>query len=158
MPIAASLSPGLALGCLWLGAAGGGFPDWLDLRSDIGRAARLRHRGASHGIFVVTALAVGFWYAMTAMAGVTFEVGDESVMVPTVAVTSWTLAFAAGLVSHLVSDAMTHAGISPFLPLTPWRLRLLPRPLRSRYDGYLDVALRWLSVGVLVVGVAVFIL
>jgi membrane-bound metal-dependent hydrolase YbcI (DUF457 family) len=118
----------------------------------------MRHRGASHGILVVGLLAAAFWYAMRTLVGVAFDTSIGTISVPESAVVPWTLAFAAGMISHLASDAMTHAGIRPLLPLSSWRLRLLPRFLRSRYDGYLDVMLRWLSLAALGAGIALFML
>ncbi len=59
----------------------------------------------------------------------------------------WTLAFAAGLLTHLAGDACTRAGIRPLLPLSRGKMWLLPRGLRGRSDGYLNAIAMVVSVG-----------
>lgn len=157
LPIAASLSPAWAATGIWLGIAGGGFPDWLDLRSEFGRTVRMRHRGASHGIPLNALLVGAVWLALHALAGQTWILGDWSGAMPRAMANPLTLCFLAGVASHLLSDAMTHAGIRPWLPFSHVKFGLLPRFLRSRYDGYLDSLLRWGSLLVLVIGLAWYV-
>jgi hypothetical protein len=52
---------------------------------------------------------------------------------------------------------MTHSGIQPLLPLSRVTLRLLPKFLRSRYDGYLDTLLRAGSLLTLGVAIAIYV-
>jgi membrane-bound metal-dependent hydrolase YbcI (DUF457 family) len=155
LPIAASLSPGLALGGLWWGMVGGGFPDWLDLRSDFRTSLRLRHRGASHSIFIAALMSILFGIALHVLSKQPLDAFGMHIEIPGAAVRPWFLCFLAGIVSHLVSDAMTHSGIQPLLPLSRVTLHLLPKFLRSRYDGYLDTLLR--AVSLLALGVAITI-
>jgi len=157
MPIAASLSPGLAVGCVWWGMVGGGFPDWFDLRSDLRQPLRLRHRGASHGVLFAALLATGLAVALRAAAALAFPVGDPPWSLPLAAVTPWTLAFLAGFASHVASDALTHAGVRPFLPLSGRRVWLLPRMLRGRSTGPLDRVVRLLAASALIVGLAAYL-
>lgn len=157
LPIAASLSPALAFGGLWWGAVGGGFPDWLDLRSEFRGSLRLRHRGASHGIPVLLAVSALFWIGVSALHGVDLGGFGIEVVIPEAAVRPWALCFGLGMASHLVSDALTHSGIQPMLPFARFRVRLLPKFLRSRYDGYLDGLLRAGSLLALGVGLAVYV-
>jgi membrane-bound metal-dependent hydrolase YbcI (DUF457 family) len=157
MPIAASLSPGLAIGGVWWGMAGGGFPDWLDLRSEFRRALRLRHRGVSHSIFVAALASIGFGVGLILLAQQTYDVFGWAMTVPDEAIRPWFLCFLGGVLTHLVSDAMTHSGIQPLLPLSRVKLRLLPKFLRSRYDGYLDTLLRFAAMVVVAAGIAYYV-
>src|SRR5690606_19813991 len=97
MPIAASLSPALGVGAVWLGMVGGGYPDWVDLRSDL--SSRLKHRGISHSVFIGAALALGL-YLILELAVAQFSWFSLS----PAAMQVWTFAFAAGFLSHIVSD------------------------------------------------------
>lgn len=146
--VAASASLPMAAGAIWLGIAGGGFPDWLDLRSELRGSLRLRHRGASHGLpFTIGITAVVYLALRTVSEGV---VGLPEWLQPSDATAErWTLAFGAGILSHLASDACTHAGIRPMLPLFQWRVWLLPRLFRSRSDGYLNTVALGISVAVI---------
>lgn len=153
LPVAASLGPGLALGCIWVGMAGGAFPDWLDLHSDFRRGLRLRHRGASHGLplgMVLTAL----WAALLVLLhrhGLAGWTPPASAVVPLV------VSFAAGFVSHLAADACTVAGIRPLLPFSSRRVWLLPGLLRMRTGGPLDFWVRWASTCLVVAGIVVYL-
>src|SRR5690554_6101301 len=140
--VAASASPPVAAGALWMGVAGGGFPDWLDLRSELRGSLRLRHRGASHGLpfAIVVTLLVGIGLRALAGASLGLDISEGTA-------TILTLAFGAGILSHLASDACTHAGIRPLLPLAGWKLWLLPRMLRGRSDGYLNLFALLISTG-----------
>ena len=158
LPIAASLSPGLAIGGLWWGMVGGGFPDWLDLRSDFRASLRLRHRGVSHGVLVAALMAIMFGIGLQILSRQPIDAFGIHLEIPDAAVRPWFLCFLAGIVSHLVSDAMTHSGIQPFLPASRVTLRLLPKFLRSRYDGYLDTLLRAASLLALGLGIAIYII
>jgi membrane-bound metal-dependent hydrolase YbcI (DUF457 family) len=146
--VAASSSLPVVAGALWLGAVGGGFPDWLDLRSELRGSLRLRHRGASHGLPLAALLTAVVGIALGALAAGRIDaprwlaLGERTAIV-------WTAAFAAGLLTHLAGDACTHAGIRPLLPLSRWRLWLLPRPLRGRSDGWLNGVALVLSLGVI---------
>ncbi len=113
MPVALTLSPGLALGSLWWGMVGGGFPDWFDLRSEFRKGLRLRHRGASHGLPFVVAMTGGLYLLLGVLAATPLTWGDVSVALTEEAIRPWTAAFALGILSHLLSDAWTHAGIRP---------------------------------------------
>ena len=135
--VAASSSLPVAAGAFWLGTVGGGFPDWLDLRSELRGSLRLRHRGASHGLPLAALLIAVVGIPLRALATGQVDLGDWAAMDERTALV-WTAAFAAGLLTHLAGDACTHAGIRPLLPLSRWRMWLLPRPLRGRSDGWLN--------------------
>jgi membrane-bound metal-dependent hydrolase YbcI (DUF457 family) len=144
--VAAPASVPVMAGAAWMGAVGGGFPDWLDLRSELRGSLRLRHRGASHGLPFVAAMtalvAVAMWALASGDAGLpdwmAIEAGTARL---------WTLAFLLGLLTHLAGDACTHAGIRPLLPFVRWRLWLLPGFLRGRSDGWLNGVAMLLSAG-----------
>ena len=150
--VAAPASLPVTIGSVWLGVVGGGFPDWLDLRSELRGSLRLRHRGASHGVPFAIAMTLVIGLALRALTGGTGEMpGWLAVSEHTARL--WTLAFAAGIVTHLASDACTYAGIRPLLPLSGQKMWLLPKMLRSRSDGYLNVLALLLAFGV--IGLAV---
>lgn len=152
LPIAVSHDPAIAAGCLWLGMVGGGLPDWLDLRSDFKTQLRLKHRGTSHSLFVLAGCS-----ALLYLALVTLQRSDVSIVTPGDAtVRAWVAALALGVGSHLGSDACTHGGIRPFLPFSRRTVWLLPRFLRSRYDGYLDTVFRMLAIVTLAFGIVVY--
>ncbi len=144
--VAASSSLPVAAGAFWLGAVGGAFPDWLDLRSELRGSLRLRHRGASHGLplaaLLIAIVGIALWSLASGQAGL----GDWVAIDEGTAIV-WTAAFAAGLLTHLAGDACTHAGIRPLLPLSRWRVWLLPRPLRGRSDGWLNGIALMVSLG-----------
>jgi membrane-bound metal-dependent hydrolase YbcI (DUF457 family) len=156
LPIAVSRDPAIAAGCLWLGMAGGGLPDWLDLRSDFRTQLRLRHRGASHG-FLAMVVCAGLLYAglvvlsrqQATLLGADLAATDESIV-------ALVFAFTVGIASHLGADACTHGGIRPLLPVSGRRVWLLPGFLRSRYDGYLDTLFRILAIVTLAFGLVIF--
>ena len=135
--VAASSSLPVAAGAIWLGAVGGGFPDWLDLRSELRGSLRLRHRGASHGLPLAILLTAIVGIALRALATGEVDLGTWATLSERTA-NIWTIAFAAGILTHLAGDACTHAGIRPLLPFSRWRVWLLPRPLRGRSDGWLN--------------------
>ncbi len=146
MPIAAPLSPAVAAGAVWLGMVGGGYPDWVDLRSDL--SARLKHRGASHSLLVGAGLAFGLWLVLQ-IAAAQFgwvSVGEAEIQ-------ALTLSFAAGFLSHIVADACTHAGVRPFLPLSNQKWWVLPKPLRGRSSGPIDTVARFIAIALLLVSV-----
>ena len=157
MPIAASLSPGFALGAVWWGMAGGGYPDWFDLRSDLRKPLHLRHRGTSHGIAFAALLAAGLLVVLRALAEMTFPVAGHDLALPASTVVPWTLAFVAGFASHVASDALTHAGVRPFLPFSGRRVWLLPRLLRGRSTGPLDGLMRLAASAALIAGCAFYL-
>ncbi len=155
LPIAVSRDPALAAGCLWLGMVGGGLPDWLDLRSDFRTQLRLKHRGTSHSLVVLAGCS-----ALLYLALVTLRLGDvafwEWRFSPTdAAIVALTASLAAGIASHLAADACTYGGIRPYLPFSKRQCWLLPRFLRSRYDGYLDIVFRLLAITALGFGAAI---
>ena len=153
MPIAVPLSPGLALGAVWWGMVGGGFPDWFDLRSDLRKPLRLRHRGASHGLPLGALMTVGVWFIFRNLSETGFAIGSVDLQVPTEAISPWTLAFALGFLSHLLSDAWTHAGIRPLLPLLSIRVWIVPKFLRGRSNGPLDTLVRFVALLGILAGV-----
>jgi hypothetical protein len=67
-----------------------------------------------------------------------FAFGGYTLDLEQATIVAWVACLAFGGISHLLSDACTYAGISPFLPFATARMWLLPRILRSRSDGYLD--------------------
>ena len=111
MPIAASLSPAAAVGAVWLGMVGGGYPDWVDLRSDL--SSRLKHRGISHSLIVGALLALGLYFVLElAVAEFSwFHLAESEIY-------GLSLAFGAGFLSHILADACTHAGVRPLLPVS----------------------------------------
>lgn len=145
---AASASLPVAIGAVWLGVAGGGYPDWLDLKSELKGSLRLRHRGASHG-FPVGIVVIGVVYlALTSLATGAVGVPNWMQLSQRTAVI-WTTAFGLGLATHLIGDACTHAGIRPLLPFSRWRMWVLPRMLRGRSDGWLNTIALGVSFAVL---------
>jgi membrane-bound metal-dependent hydrolase YbcI (DUF457 family) len=155
LPIAVSRDPAVAAGCLWFGLVGGQVPDWLDLRSDFRTSLRLRHRGASHGLFAVVVLTTVLWVMLDAIQRAHVSFGQVTIDPTDASISAWVLALGAGMVSHLALDACTYSGIRPLLPFSQWRCWLLPRILRSRYDGYLDVVFRLVAIVVLAFGLIV---
>lgn len=157
VPIALNQSPGIALGCLVVGAVGGGGPDWIDFRSGLRKPFVPRHRGASHGLpalVVVLALLIGGYLLVADRLATTLDwdefAGDEW---------GWVVlsAFAVGWLSHLASDACTIAGIQPLLPFFRFRMWLVPRAVRSRSDGYLDKVVRLAAIAMLGFGLVLYV-
>ena len=157
LSIAVPLSPGVAAGCIWWGMVGGGFPDWFDLRSELRKPLRLRHRGASHGIPFAVLMALGLLVGLRALAEMSFTVAGHELSLPVAAVLPWTLAFGAGFASHVLSDGLTHAGIRPLLPISDRRIWLLPKFLRGRSSGPLDRLVRSGAALALIVGGALYL-
>lgn len=156
LPVAVAVSPGLAVGCVWWGMVGGGFPDWFDLRSDLRRPLRLRHRGASHSLFAALIATGGVFWALTILMATEFSVAGVSLAPSRDAVWLWSASFALGFLSHLLGDACTTAGIRPLLPFSEVRFWVLPRPLRSPSDGFVDRVGRVLALAAIVGGVALY--
>jgi membrane-bound metal-dependent hydrolase YbcI (DUF457 family) len=156
MPIAVSLSPGLALGTIWWGMVGGGFPDWFDLRSEFRGSLRLRHRGASHGLPFGIAMSAGLYLLLQILAATPFSPGGIDLTVPDEAIRPWTIAFAFGFLSHMVSDAWTHAGIRPFLPLWDLRVWAVPKLLRGKSNGPIDFLARFLAMLGILIGIGAY--
>ncbi len=155
LPIAVSRDPAVAAGCLWLGMVGGGLPDWLDLRSDFRTQLRLKHRGTSHSLVVLAGCSAMLYLALVTLRRGDVAIGDWAFSPTDAAIVALTASLAAGVASHLASDACTYGGIRPFLPFSKRMVWLLPRFLRSRYDGYLDILFRLLAITALAFG-AVF--
>jgi membrane-bound metal-dependent hydrolase YbcI (DUF457 family) len=152
LPVAFELQPLPAAVAIAFGMAGGVFPDYVDLRSDA--RGLLRHRGASHG-FVVNGLAIAGAFVMLRALS---QLDDSRVRLDSSLVVPFTLAFAAGALSHLVSDACTHAGIRPLLPLSGIRLWLLPPPLRFSSKGVIDRLVRASGAIILIVTISLYLL
>lgn len=132
LPVAATLSPAVAAGAIFLGMAGAVVPDYADLQSDIRRV--LRHRGVSHSFLfaaVAIALVALFLDALTRITDPRFQLSPDLA-------TPLLLSFALGIASHLILDAATPSGIRPFLPLWGWRLKILPPGLRVVTGGRID--------------------
>lgn len=136
--VAASVSLPVAAGAVWMGLAGGGFPDWLDLRSELRGSLRLRHRGASHGLPFAFAATLLIGTALRALSGETVVNAPSWLHIDRDTADLWTLAFALGILTHLLGDACTYAGIRPLLPFSQRKTWMLPKMLRSRSDGYLN--------------------
>jgi len=157
VPIAVSHEPLVAAGCLWFGMVGGGLPDWFDLRSEFRKPLRLRHRGLSHSL-VFMAIAVGLVYVLLAMIRSTgFSPAGVDLTPPGAAVRPWVLSMTLGNLSHLASDACTRSGIQPLLPFSRFKVWLVPRFFRSRYDGYLDVLVGASAIGIIGVGAFTYV-
>ena len=138
MPIAASLSPAAAVGAVWLGMVGGGYPDWVDLRSDL--SSRLKHRGVSHSLVVGALLTFGLYYVLDLMVAEFSQLNLSQGEIWSLA-----LAFGVGFLSHIIADACTHAGVRPFLPVSSTKVWVIPRPLRGRSSGSIDTFARFIA-------------
>ncbi|HEV2072712.1 MAG TPA: metal-dependent hydrolase, partial [Thermomicrobiales bacterium] len=68
----------------------------------------------------------------------------------------WTAAFALGFLSHLLSDAWTHAGVRPLLPFSDTRVWIAPKLLRGKSDGPLDALVRLAAMLALLARVATY--
>lgn len=157
MPIAVSLSPGLALGTIWWGMVGGGFPDWFDLRSEFRRSLRLRHRGSSHGLPVGVAVTAGLFFVLSLLASTPFAPFGMDLTVPDAAIRPWAIAFALGFLSHIIADAWTHAGIRPFLPFWDLRVWAAPKILRGKSNGPIDFLARFVAMLGILIGVGAYV-
>jgi membrane-bound metal-dependent hydrolase YbcI (DUF457 family) len=157
VPIAVSCSPGIAAGCLWWGMVGGGFPDWLDLRSDLRKPLHLRHRGASHGLPVALLASASVYLVLAILSRWRIEFSGVSTALPDAVVVPWTLCFFLGLLSHLLSDACTLSGIRPLLPFARSNIWLLPKVLRCRHDGYLNRLLTLAALAMIALGFVVYL-
>ena len=133
VPVAAALPVIGALGSLWLGMTGGALPDYLDLKSDARHS--LKHRGVSHSLLVVGLVSVFAWFVLGALDRAEYDLFP----VPDRYVLPWTVSLALGMLSHLIGDACTRGGIQPVLPLIKKRFWILPRFLRSRSEGRINV-------------------
>jgi membrane-bound metal-dependent hydrolase YbcI (DUF457 family) len=147
MPIAVSHDPLTAAGCLWWGMVGGGLPDWFDLRSDLRRPLRLRHRGVSHSLLFLALASASVFLGLNLFGTAGFAPGGVDLSPSARVVGPWVASTALGIASHLASDACTRGGIRPFLPFSDARVWLLPRLLRSRFNGYLDLLFRLVAIG-----------
>ncbi len=135
------MSPPLAAATVWWGMVGGGFPDWLDLRSDYSRS--MKHRGISHSVLAAAMITLGFW-ALLGIVGSGFTLTG----LPR---TVWAYAFGLGYLSHIIADACTHAGVRLWLPFSQRKWWLLPKLLRGTSAGRLDTFTR--IVTLIVIGV-----
>jgi membrane-bound metal-dependent hydrolase YbcI (DUF457 family) len=150
-PVALPLSTGGAAVALWFGMIGGALPDYLDLKAESKRV--LRHRGASHGLTVVALCAAAVFFTLHTLA----EATSNPLPVSSSHVWPWTIAFTAGMLSHLLSDACTVAGIRPLLPFAQWKFWLLPGFLRGRSSGPINAVADLLAVAILGVVLAFFL-
>jgi membrane-bound metal-dependent hydrolase YbcI (DUF457 family) len=150
-PIAITLAPLPAAGCIWFGVAGGAMPDYLDLRSSARRM--LKHRGVSHSLVIAGLCSLVVYVLLDGVSQSGFELVSIS---PSLAV-AWSLAFACGMISHLAADACTIGGIQPALPFVRRRFWLLPRFFRGRSDGAINVIGRVAAVLVLGVALAIYL-
>jgi inner membrane protein len=132
LPVAVGLSPLAAAGAIFMGMAGAVTPDYADLRSDIRRL--LKHRGVSHSIIFAVVAMLLVWVILEALT----QVADTRFQLNPALVSPLLIAFALGVVSHLLLDAATPSGIRPFLPLFDVRLRVLPPGLRIPTGGWVD--------------------
>ena len=156
VPIAIDHPVVMAAGCLVVGVIGGGTPDWLDFRTGLRRPFVPRHRGVSHGLPLLMgtlSVPVATWVMMRNWGGEPPRIlesmeGLQGLLLLT--------AFGLGWLSHLGADACTNAGLQPFLPFSRRRCWLLPRRMRSRYDGYLDKLVRLGALVILGFGLVVY--
>lgn len=142
-PVALPLSTGGAAVAIWLGVIGGALPDYLDLKAESRRV--LRHRGASHGLAAAALSTAAVFVVLRAL----HQSGNDLLPVSAAHVWPWTLAFLAGVLSHLLGDACTVAGIRPLLPFSDVKFWLLPKFLRGRSSGPINLAADLLAVIVL---------
>ena len=150
-PVALPLSTGGAIAALWFGVIGGALPDYLDLKAESKRV--LRHRGASHGLTVVALCAAAVFFTLHTLAEAKsspFPVSPEHVW-------PWTIAFAAGMLSHLLGDACTVAGIRPLLPFWDRKFWLLPGFFRGRSSGPINAVADLFAVVVLGIALAYYL-
>lgn len=150
MPIAASLSPGVAAGAVWLGMVGGGYPDWFDLRSDF--RARFKHRGVSHSL----ALGAVFTFAVFLLIQLVSNQFSR-IDLSEVEVRALALCFGLGFLSHIVADACTYAGVRPLLPFSNEQWWILPKPLRGKSSGGIDTIARFIAIFLIIVSVWRFV-
>lgn len=132
LPVAVGLSPAAAAGAIFMGMAGAVMPDYADLRSDVRRI--LRHRGVSHSLVFAAAAVLLVYAILNALT----QVADSRFQLHQPLVGPLLLAFALGIASHLVLDAATPSGIRPFLPISNFRLRILPPGMRISTGGPVD--------------------
>lgn len=147
LPVAMSLSPPAAAGALFLGMAGAVVPDYADLHSDFRHL--LRHRGVSHSVLFAFG-AIGLTYLIL---GALTRVGDPRFQLHAALVGPLLVAFALGVGSHLLLDAATPSGIRPLLPLSGFRLRILPPGLRIPTGGTRDALVHTITSLVVMLGV-----
>ena len=157
VPIAASLSPGIAAGCLWWGMVGGGFPDWLDLRSDLRKPLRLRHRGASHGLPVALLVSGGVYGLLIALSGIEFAPFRPGSRAVTRRDRALDRLFSARRHLAPAQRRLHHQGIRPLLPFARLQCWALPRLLRCRHDGYIDRILYLASLAILALGLVAYL-
>ncbi len=138
LPVAMLLTPPAAAGAVFLGMAGAVVPDYADLHSDLRRV--LRHRGFSHSILFSAAIA-GLVYLIL---GALTRVDDPRFRLQADLTMPLLVAFVLGVASHLLLDAATPSGIRPLLPISQFRLHILPPGLRiptgSTRDGMVQRA------------------
>ncbi|MBX3070866.1 MAG: metal-dependent hydrolase [Thermomicrobiales bacterium] len=132
MPLAVDHAWPAASGIVLLGMAGAVVPDYLDLRSDL--RGVLTHRGLSHSVLIAGLSIALVWVLLGALS----RLDDPAWALDSGLIAPLTAAFAIGVVSHLILDACTPRGLRPLLPLSQWRLWLLPKPFRIGTGGRLD--------------------
>ena len=147
LPVALTLSPAAAAGTIFMGMAGAVVPDYADLRSDFKRV--LRHRGLSHSLLFAAAAIGLVSLILQALA----NLSDQRFQLHPNLVAPLLLAFALGMASHLLLDAATPSGIRPLLPLSGFRLRILPPALRIPTGGKRDAFLHTVTSLIVMIGV-----
>jgi membrane-bound metal-dependent hydrolase YbcI (DUF457 family) len=150
-PLAALMPPVGAVGCLWMGMTGGAFPDYVDLRSGMKR--HLKHRGFSHSYLMLAASSAFVFMILQALNQETTGL----LHVPTEYVRAWTAGFAFGVISHLLGDACTRAGIQPALPFSQRKMWVLPRVFRGKSVGWQNGVAQIASMVVLGISLAGFL-
>lgn len=115
---------GMVAVCGSIGAIAALLPD-LDTESTLGailprwwHALTPGHRGVSHSLLAAAA----WWWSLAVACASLGITGRAAVLLPALVV--------AGVVSHLLADALTDHGIRPFSPFSAWHLRSLA-PFRT---------------------------
>lgn len=150
-PLAALMPPVGAVGCLWMGMTGGAFPDYVDLRSGMKR--HMKHRGFSHSYLMLAASTAFVFIVLQALN----QEATGLLHVPVAYVRAWTAAFGFGVISHLLGDACTRAGIQPALPFSQRKMWLLPRLFRGKSVGWQNGIAQIAAVIVLGIALAGFL-
>ena len=91
------------------------------------------------------------------LAATPFTLGDTSIALTDDAIRPWTFAFALGILSHLLSDAWTHAGIRPLLPFSDVRIWVVPKLLRGKSNGPLDFLARFVAMCAILIGLFAYL-
>lgn len=101
-------------------------------------------------------MTAGVWFIFRVLHETPLVVGAVDLQLPASAIEPWTLTFALGVLSHLLSDAWTHAGIRPLLPFSAWRFWMVPKLLRGKSNGPIDFLARFIAMLGILAGVVAF--